>query len=56
MRRSFGSDNNAPIAPEILQAIVEANEGDAVGYGDDAWTERASARFRASSAMARTCI
>jgi threonine aldolase len=45
-RRSFGSDNNAPVAPEILQAIVEANEGDAVGYGDDPWTARAIARFK----------
>jgi threonine aldolase len=45
-RRSFGSDNNAPIAPEILQAIAAANAGDAVGYGDDAWTARATARFK----------
>ncbi|HEX8806398.1 MAG TPA: aminotransferase class I/II-fold pyridoxal phosphate-dependent enzyme [Candidatus Aquilonibacter sp.] len=44
--RSFASDNNAPIAPEILQAILDANEGDAVGYGDDPWTARAIARFR----------
>jgi threonine aldolase len=46
MQRSFASDNNAPVAPEILQAIVDANAGDAVGYGDDPWTERAVARFR----------
>src|SRR5579862_1274886 len=45
-RRSFGSDNNAPVAPEILQAIVDANDGDAVGYGDDSWTARAIARFK----------
>ncbi len=45
-RRSFGSDNNAPVAPEILQALVAANEGDAVGYGDDAWTARAIDRFK----------
>jgi threonine aldolase len=45
-RRSFGSDNNAPVAPEILQAIVEANSGDAVGYGDDPWTARAVERFK----------
>ena len=45
-RRSFGSDNNAPVAPEILQAILNANEGDAVGYGDDPWTARAIARFK----------
>ena len=44
--RSFASDNNAPVAPEVLQAIVAANDGDAVGYGDDAWTARAVARFR----------
>lgn len=46
MQRSFASDNNAPVAPEILQAIVEANAGDAVGYGRDEYTERAVARFR----------
>ncbi len=46
-RRSFGSDNNAPVAPEILQAIAAANQGDAIGYGDDAWTARAVERFRA---------
>lgn len=45
-RRSFASDNNAPIAPEILDAIVAANEGDAIGYGRDRWTERAVSRFR----------
>lgn len=44
--RSFASDNNAPIAPEILAAIAAANDGDAVGYGDDPWTARAIDRFR----------
>jgi len=44
--RSFGSDNNAPVAPEILEAIVAANAGDAIGYGDDAWTARAVDRFK----------
>jgi threonine aldolase len=46
IHRSFASDNNAPVAPEILQAILDANEGDAVGYGDDPWTARAIAKFR----------
>src|SRR5581483_29221 len=46
MIRSFASDNNAPIAPEILEAIVGANEGDTVGYGDDPYTEKARERFR----------
>lgn len=46
MDRSFASDNNAPVAPEILAAIVSANAGDAVGYGDDPWTARMLRRFR----------
>ena len=46
MSRSFASDNNAPVAPEILEAIIAANEGDAVGYGADPWTQRASEQFR----------
>jgi threonine aldolase len=46
MKRSFASDNNAGVAPEIMAAIVAANEGDAIGYGRDAWTERAVAAFR----------
>lgn len=45
-KRTFASDNNAPIAPEILEAIVRANEGDAVSYGQDAHTERALAALR----------
>ena len=44
--RTFASDNNAPVAREILDAIVAANDGDAVGYGYDEYTERAKARFR----------
>lgn len=47
VHRSFASDNNAPVAPEIVQAIVDANAGDAIGYGDDPWTARAIERFKA---------
>ncbi|HLI94849.1 MAG TPA: aminotransferase class I/II-fold pyridoxal phosphate-dependent enzyme [Candidatus Baltobacteraceae bacterium] len=47
MLRTFASDNNAPIAEEILQAIISANVGDAVSYGDDPLTERALAQLRA---------
>lgn len=47
VRRSFASDNNAPVAPEIMRAIAAENEGDAVGYGRDAATARAIERFRA---------
>lgn len=46
MFRTFASDNNAPVAPEILQALVDANAGDAVSYGDDRYTEHALAQLR----------
>jgi threonine aldolase len=35
---NFASDNTAPVAPAILDAIVEANRGFAPGYGNDDWT------------------
>ena len=35
---NFLSDNAAPVAPAILDAIVQANEGFAPAYGDDEWT------------------
>ncbi|HTU83008.1 MAG TPA: beta-eliminating lyase-related protein [Candidatus Acidoferrales bacterium] len=47
MNRSFASDNYAPVAPEILAALGEANHGDAPAYGGDPWTRRAIERFRA---------
>lgn len=46
MLRTFASDNNAPVAPDIISALVNANDGDAVGYGHDAFTERAVEKFR----------
>ncbi|MEA2927744.1 MAG: threonine aldolase [Hyphomicrobiales bacterium] len=41
----FASDNTAGIAPPILEAIARANSGYALGYGNDAWTERVARRF-----------
>jgi threonine aldolase len=35
---NFASDNTAPVAPAILDAIVKANAGYALGYGNDDWT------------------
>jgi threonine aldolase len=35
---NFASDNTAPVAPAILDAIVQANAGFARGYGNDDWT------------------
>lgn len=34
------SDNAAGVAPEIVEAIVAANVGSALAYGDDEWTAR----------------
>ncbi|MEQ9040311.1 MAG: low specificity L-threonine aldolase [Silicimonas sp.] len=42
----FASDNAGPIHPKILEALAAANEGWAVGYGNDALTERAIGRVR----------
>ena len=39
----FYSDNTATACPEILAAIIEANQGLAVAYGDDPWTQRLDA-------------
>ena len=44
--RSFASDNNAGVHPEILQAIASANQGHTVGYGDDQYTESAVRKFK----------
>jgi threonine aldolase len=44
--RSFASDNNAGVHPEVLEALAAANTGHTVGYGDDDYTDRARAKFR----------
>jgi threonine aldolase len=41
----FYSDNNASACPEIMAALVEANQGLVKGYGDDPWTRRLDAVF-----------
>ncbi len=44
--RSFASDNNAGVHPEVLEALARANVGHVVGYGDDADTARAVKKIR----------
>ncbi|HEY4747847.1 MAG TPA: beta-eliminating lyase-related protein [Steroidobacteraceae bacterium] len=39
----FYSDNTATACPEILAAITAANQGLALAYGDDPWTQRLDA-------------
>jgi threonine aldolase len=43
----FRSDNVGGAAPEILEAIMAANEGTAAPYGDDDHTRRMNERFAA---------
>ena len=44
--KSFGSDNNSGVHPEILQAIINANAGHAIAYGDDYYTKSAIKKFK----------
>ena len=43
--KSFASDNNSGVHPDILKAIEEANSGHALAYGDDDYTKLADKKF-----------
>ncbi len=45
-RISFASDNTAGAHPDVLQAVVDANDGCVMGYGADAYTAEAEELFR----------
>jgi threonine aldolase len=42
---NFASDNAAPVAQPILDAVARANAGYALGYGNDDWTRAAERRL-----------
>lgn len=44
--RSFASDNNSGVHPLVMDALQLANRNHAVGYGDDPWTEQATAKIK----------
>jgi threonine aldolase len=44
--RGFASDNTAPVAPEVMEAILAANRGPASSYGADELTTRLTALAR----------
>src|SRR6476659_5737793 len=46
IKRSFASDNNAGVHPEVIEAIRAANEGHVIAYGDDPFTARAVKLFQ----------
>ncbi len=43
---SFASDNAAGVAPAVMEALVAANEGPALAYGQDPWTDAAVGALR----------
>ncbi|MCX7124711.1 MAG: beta-eliminating lyase-related protein [Gammaproteobacteria bacterium] len=44
--KSFASDNYSGVAPEIMQAIIEANQGHQPSYGNDIYTQQAEELLR----------
>ena len=44
--RSFASDNNATVCPEVIQKLKEVNIEHAIGYGDDKYTKQAIEYFK----------
>jgi threonine aldolase len=42
---NFASDNNAGVAPQVLQSIAAASAGAAAAYGADEWSQCASQRL-----------
>lgn len=51
MTLNFRSDNETPVAPAIMDAIVAANQGTAHAYAEDEWSAKLDAAF---SALFRT--
>jgi threonine aldolase len=45
-RKSFGSDNHAPAHPHVMRAVFDASVGDAIAYGADEWTVRATGALK----------
>lgn len=43
---NFASDNYAGIHPEVMQAIVAANDGPAIAYGNDEYTSATIQQFK----------
>ena len=44
--KSFASDNNSGIHPDIIKAITEVNISDAKAYGEDEYTKAADEKFK----------
>ncbi|MBU1001749.1 MAG: low specificity L-threonine aldolase [Proteobacteria bacterium] len=45
-KKSFASDNNSGVHPQVMEALAEANAGHCVAYGNDPYTEAAREVFK----------
>ncbi|HYF70379.1 MAG TPA: low specificity L-threonine aldolase [Ohtaekwangia sp.] len=45
--RSFASDNYSGVHPEVMEALISANQGHAPSYGADEFTQKAKEKFKA---------
>ncbi|GMR14403.1 MAG: low specificity L-threonine aldolase [Gammaproteobacteria bacterium] len=45
MTANFSSDNETPVAPAMMEAIIEANQGTATAYAEDKWSGRLDQAF-----------
>ncbi len=45
MKYWFNSDNTSAACPEVVDALLRANDGHAAAYGDDDWTRRLDGAF-----------
>lgn len=43
---AFGSDNHAGVHPKIMEALLHCNDGYAMAYGDDTYTQKVQKLFR----------
>ena len=45
-KRGFASDNNSGVHPSMMKAIMDANHGHTIAYGDDPYTAQAISQFK----------
>jgi len=45
-KRGFASDNNSGVHPAMMKAIMDANHGHTIAYGDDPYTALAISKFK----------
>lgn len=46
MKKGFASDNNSGVHPNLMNAIISANTGHAIAYGDDELTFKAKSKIK----------